>query len=74
MSYILKTELPAQAGKDISLYMCIDFNRARRLPPEGSGERPKQRTSGGSSGKQMEGAGAGMNTTLKATTHPLLWL
>lgn len=28
---------PAQAGKDVSLNMCIDFNRARTLPLEGLG-------------------------------------
>lgn len=29
---------PAQAGKDISLNMCVDFNRARTPPWEGSGK------------------------------------
>lgn len=36
---------PAEAGKDISLNMCIDFNRARTPPWEGSGWGPKQRPS-----------------------------
>lgn len=36
---------PALAAKDVSLNICIDLNRARTPPWEGSGEQPKQRPS-----------------------------